>query len=114
MISTHLDFPTEKRSVMILIIEKPNLDRMRQADPITLESKSHGGNIMPKVMFPEALSLLIAYEEDDVELYKVCKENNALKLLKYLGRGRKWDPATDGQVSSFASPAPNLPEKPQP
>ena len=101
MITTHFDIVNERRSVMLIIIEKDNLERMKQADPITIEGRSLGGQIMPKVMFPENLSLLIAYEEDQDELYRVCRTKNALLILGYLERGRRWKPDVDGIVAKL-------------
>ena len=96
MIVSRLNFHHNKSSVLIVIIEKDNLDRMKRADPITIEGASRGGKVMPGILFPDNLSLLIAYEEDDVELYTLAKTGDLSALLHWLERGRKFDPKTDG------------------
>lgn len=83
-------------SFLIIIIERENLDRMREADPITLESKTRGGQILARVANPHNLSIVIAYEEDEVELYKLLRAGDAAAILRYVERGRKWNPETDG------------------
>lgn len=101
MIVATIDLPSPDRTVLVMIIEKDNLDRMRVADPITLESRAMGGHVMPKIRHPENLSLLVAYEEDDVELYKLARAGDMIELLRYLERGRKWKPEMDGKENMF-------------
>jgi hypothetical protein len=97
MIICSIDLPSPDRTVLVIVMEKDNLDRMRRADPITLESRSMGGHVMPKIRHPENLSLLIAYEEDDVALYRLARSGDMLGLLHYLERGRTWKPEVDGK-----------------
>ena len=101
MITARLNFEEEKSSVLLIVFEKDNLERMKQADPITIESPRRGGKIMQGIKYPESLSLLIAYEEDDAELYRLSKAGDLLALLTYLERGRKFDPKTDGADNVF-------------
>jgi hypothetical protein len=101
MIIATVDLPNPDRTILVMIIEKDNLDRMRVGDPITLESRAMGGHVMPKVRYPENLSLLVAYEEDDVELYKLARNGDMLALLRYLERGRTWKPDVDGKKNMF-------------
>jgi hypothetical protein len=86
VIATIFDFEEQEHSVLVLIIEKANLDRMRLGDPITLESRRMGGKVLPTIRFPNNLSLLIAYEEDEIELYRLATKGDARLLMKYLER----------------------------
>lgn len=102
MIITAVDLPNPDRTILVIVIEKDNLDRMKVADPITLESRSMGGHVMPKIRHPENLSLLVAYEEDEVELYKLARAGDLLGLLRYVERGRMWKPEVDGKENIVA------------
>lgn len=104
MIVSRVNLHSERRSVLIVVMEKSNLDRMKLADPITIESAKKGGKVMPALLYPDNLDLLIAYEEDDVELYKHTKSGDLAALLTYLERGRKYDPKTDGPSNIFPIP----------
>jgi hypothetical protein len=99
MIAATLNDDKTFYSVLMVVIEKTNLDRMKLADPITLESIGRGGLILDKIRYPLNFSILIAYEEDDAELYRLAREGNAGEILKWLERGRTWDPKTDGQAN---------------
>jgi hypothetical protein len=95
MILIHLDLPREQRTVFAIVIEKPNLDRMKEGDPVTLEAKAHGG-VLPVPAFPANLSLLIAYLEDASEFYQLAEKRDPALLLEYLERHRQWHPEVDG------------------
>ena len=88
MIAAMVNIRERMQSVLIVVIEKDNLDRMRTGDPATLESLQSGGVLVPP-MFPLNLSMLIFYEEDDVELYTKA-QGDPLEFLRWLERGRKF------------------------
>lgn len=96
MITVPINLPGDQRSILLIVIERENLDRMKKADPITLESGSLGGLVMPLVKYPANLSLLIAYEEDDVELYSLARKNDVFAIVEWLERGKVFDPKMDG------------------
>ena len=104
MIATVFNIDEKQESFLIICFEKDNLERMKQHDPITLESRARGGKILHLAKYPAALSILIAYEEDDVALYKLAKANDAQALLRYLERGRQWRPGLDGVVVNYGKP----------
>lgn len=85
-----LDIDAERRSVIIVVISKANLDRMRNADPITLVSVMEGGK-MPVPKYCQ-LSFVLAYEEDWEALEKIASKEDSLsrEVLLYLGRGYKF------------------------
>jgi len=90
------------RSLLVVTMEKDNLDRMKKADPITLESTLAGG-LLPPPLHPENFSVLFAYEEDDVELYRRAK-GNVGELIRWLERGRTWKEGVDGKKNAFNMP----------
>jgi hypothetical protein len=94
MIVTMVNDPLQKRSILLVIMEQDNVQRMEQADPITLESRRAGG-VLPAPDFPGDFSLLIAYEPDSAELYKRMA-GDRLEFMRWLERGRRWDPEKDG------------------
>lgn len=111
MIAAMVNIRERMQSVLIVVIEKDNLDRMRTGDPATLESLQSGGVLVPP-MFPLNLSMLIAYEEDDVELYTKA-QGDPLEFLRWLERGRKFIKGLDGKenTSSFKSKTTQINEK---
>lgn len=88
-----------QESVLIVVIERDNLERMRTGDPATLESISKGGILVPP-RYPLALSMLVAYEEDDAELYRQAK-GPPLEFLRWLERERKFIKGLDGKENAF-------------
>ena len=102
MIVATVDLANPDRTVLVVVIEKENFDRMQKADPITLESRQQGGKVMPMIRYPENLSILIAYEEDQPELYRIAQAGDLGKLLTFLERNREWKPEVDGQVTHLA------------
>ena len=104
MIMSMVNMPAERRSVLLVVIEKENMERMKEADPVTLESYARGGGLPPPE-FPRNLSLLIAYDEDRPKLYALAKDANkdaagVVALIQYLERGRKYIEGKDG-VENF-------------
>ena len=95
MIMAMVDLPAERRSVLIIVIEADNLERMKKADPISLESALQGGLLRPPA-YPLDFSTLIAYEEDREKLYTMAKAaktpHGVSELFKWLERGRVFDP----------------------
>lgn len=103
MIAAVMNFTDLKRTVIVVVIEPENMDRMRQADPITLETQSLGG-VLPDIQYPTNYGILIAYEPvDEVELYKRARLGGG-ELLSYLERGRKFLRHVDGPEHSFKIP----------
>jgi hypothetical protein len=103
MIAAMLNIDEKQQSIVIVVIEADNLARMKQADPITLASIKAGG-VLVAPRYPANLSLLIAYEEDDAELYRIARSSNTLDLIEYLERGWEFKPAIDGKDKSFHIP----------
>ena len=83
MIAAVINDPKLKRTVIVVVIEADNMQRMKKGDPATLEHRNRGG-ILPTIDYPENYAVLVAYEEDEVELYKKAKTG---ELLQYLERG---------------------------
>ena len=104
MIATVLNVDPIKESFVVVVIQPDNLKRMRRADPITLETvgAKTGGGIMPVVKYPESLSILIAYEEDEPALWKICQSNDPVAMMKYLQRGLKFNRDEDGAARAFS------------
>jgi len=96
MIVIALDIPREQRTVFAIVIEKLNLERMKEGDPVTLESKAFGG-VLPVPTYPANLSLLIAYLEDTKEFYVIAEKRDPRAMLEYLERHRQWQPDVDGR-----------------
>ena len=98
MIATVINHDDSRESIIIVVLEPDNLDRMRRADPVTLETKLSDG-VLDAVKYPDRLRLLIAYEENDVELWKQARSGG---LLHYLLRGVKWLRDLDGSDKAFS------------
>jgi hypothetical protein len=87
----------EQRTVLAIVLEKDNLERMKQGDPATLESVNFGG-VLPAPAYWQRLSILIAYLEDSTEFYEIARRSKAdpVELLRYLEKNRQWRPEVDG------------------
>lgn len=99
MYLTVLDIDAEHRSVIVVVMSKENMDRMRNADPITLISTMEGG-WMPVLKYCQ-ISFILAYEEDWKTLEKVVTAAGATSsaLLRYLRRGYQFSEALgDGKT----------------
>jgi predicted GNAT superfamily acetyltransferase len=101
MIVTLINNDEVQQTYLIVVIEPDNLERMRKADPITFQSNRLKG-ILPEVKYPADLAVLIAYEEDDAELYKLAKDGDFKALASYLTRGYRFDRSEDGAERAFS------------
>ncbi len=73
--------------MLVLILERENLERMRQGDPYDLKL-----NTVPILRIDRRigqLDLVIAYEEDVGTLMAFKEQNNLAGLMQWLERGRK-------------------------
>lgn len=101
MIAFCVDIPEKQRTVYCIVLEKDNLDRMREGDPATLESRISGG-LLPTPRFPGNFCILMAYLEDTREFYEIAHKTKSspLDLLRYLEKNRQWRPEVDGVENS--------------
>ena len=100
MMMTMLNF--DDRSLLVIVIETDNVERMKKADPVTLESRLCGG-ILPEPLFPKNFSILLAYESEDAELYAMAKRP-PWEFVRWLERGRTWRENVDGKKNAFNLP----------
>jgi hypothetical protein len=103
MIVTMLDIDPQEKSILFVVLERPNIERMKVGDPVTLESPLAGG-ILPAPKYPQDFSLCIAYEPDHDELYKMCAKGGK-EFLMWLERGRVFIPGVDGPGKAFKVPS---------
>ncbi|HEY2352010.1 MAG TPA: hypothetical protein VGH83_05835 [Candidatus Acidoferrum sp.] len=101
MIATLIDHDARKESFLIIIIQPDNLERMRKADPITLETKEIKGGLLPTPKYPARLTVVIAYEEDDFEINKLALTGEFSEVLRYIMRGYKFHRDIDGKEHAF-------------
>jgi hypothetical protein len=101
MIAGMINSDELQQSILFVVIERDNLERMKQGDPATLESIMKGGVLLPPRWYMN-FSVLIAYEEDDAELYRHARDGNGLELLQWLERGRKFVKGLDGAENTFS------------
>ncbi len=98
MIATLINNDANQESILVIVIESANLERMKRADPITLETTPLKG-LLPVPKYPERFGVMIAYEEDEVELYKHAAAGT---ILGYIGRGFKFNRDLDGTERAFS------------
>lgn len=96
MIAAMFNFKQIKRSILVVVLEKDNLDRMANADAVTLESKFRAGGALEPPMFPMDYNLIIATEFNKEELYRRAKINSPEEFLAWLERGRAFIKGVDG------------------
>jgi hypothetical protein len=101
MMATLVNNDERQESYILVVIQPDNLERMRKADPITLESVALGG-ILPTAKYPEKLGVLIAYEEDEVALYKAAQSGNFADMIRFVHRGYRFNRDEDGTQRAFS------------
>jgi hypothetical protein len=74
--------------VVVLILEKENLDRMKEADPFDIQFRDYRGHMNIHRPISD-LDFVIAYEEDTNKILDFKRSNDIGALLKWLERGRK-------------------------
>jgi hypothetical protein len=75
------------RTIIIVVIEADNLRRMENADPLTLNPLRFGGLLYP-VMYPANLQIVIAYEPQAGELYRMIENGASARTIReYVERG---------------------------
>jgi hypothetical protein len=101
MMATLVNNDERQESYLIVVLQPDNLARMRKSDPITLETTALGG-ILPTAKYPEKLALLVAYEEDEVALYRAAQTGNLADILQLVNRGYKFKRDDDGTERCFS------------
>lgn len=92
MIFIQLNDDKAKRSMLVLVLEADNFERMKHADPITLMPKACGGFINP-IRYPDGFSFIVAFEDDAGRCYEL--QNDPQALIRHLSRGYDFT-AVDG------------------
>jgi hypothetical protein len=77
--------------VLILILEKENLDRMKEGDPLDFQPKVLDKRFNTNRPIRD-LDIVIAYEEDLKPIMEFQGKDDIDGLLKYLERGRVHKP----------------------
>jgi hypothetical protein len=78
-------------TVLVVVLEKENMDRMRVGDPLDVQFTKYKGRLPIDVPLRN-VDLVIAYEEDLTTIMKFQKEQNLAGLMRYIERGRKIEP----------------------
>jgi hypothetical protein len=86
MVITSMNDRKRKCSLLIIVLDGANLSNIREAIPVTLHVPTDAWKGSPSIDYPSNLELLIAFEEDDEEFYRLASANEPEKLLKYLKR----------------------------
>src|SRR5215831_3656911 len=77
---------------LVMIVEKENLDRMKEGDPLDFQPRS-----LPPGQFNwqraiQELDIIIAYEEDRDAIEGYIRVNDLAGLIAHLERGRRHRP----------------------
>lgn len=100
-----------RESVLFIILERDNLDRMKKADPITLSTEGLKG-ILPSPKYPDRMGVMVAYEEDEVAVYQLAQSGDTHAMFQYVMRGYKWKRDLDGDHNAFKIPRNENPQTP--
>jgi hypothetical protein len=73
--------------VIVLVLEKENLDRMRQGDPFDMKTCDYLRPVMGHYSARE-IDFVIAYEEDTSKILDFAQRKDIAGLMSYLERGR--------------------------
>jgi hypothetical protein len=89
MITTIANIDEQQQTIIVIVLQPSNLERMRQADPVTMESKALYGS-METIKYPDRVRIMVAYEEDQSELYsKMAQQDQS--FIEYLMRGYQYE-----------------------
>jgi hypothetical protein len=77
--------------VLVMVLEKENLDRMRQGDPLDFQPRLMGQRLNPTRSIRD-LDIIIAYEEDLGPIMEFQRTNNLMGLIAYIQRGSRQQP----------------------
>src|SRR5512146_3050721 len=81
--------------VFVVILERENLERMREGDPFDVQLRAYAP-FMSVGRPLRDLDIVIAYEEDREALIGFKKRDDIAGLLQWLERGRKRKPGDAG------------------
>lgn len=87
IIPFEIHHPERGPLVVVMVLEKDNLARMKQADPFDLNFKNYPVSLTHRLI--QEVDFVIAYEEDRDQIMKFKKSNDIPGLLLWLERGRK-------------------------
>jgi hypothetical protein len=87
VIPVRVSRPERGAQVFIVVLNKENLDRMKEADPFDLQMKAYR-QVVDTDQKLVNLDLVIAYEEDTAELERMAKAGDIAGLIAYIERGR--------------------------
>lgn len=73
--------------VLVMVLEKENLDRMRDGDPLDFQPRNLGKRLNQFRQVRD-LDIIIAYEEDLTKLMDFQRRQDLPGLIAYLERGR--------------------------
>jgi hypothetical protein len=101
MILIPFDMDAQQESGIVVIIERDNLDRMMQADPITLQTATDArAGFLKPIKYPQKFSVMIAYEEDSGLLYQLAQAGDVRALIQHIQRGYQFKD-NDGRRGYF-------------
>ncbi len=89
MFIMNFDDDRAQESYMVVVLEPEQLGRMKQGDPVTIQPMSEGGR-MPVIKYPAKFGLLVAYEEQAGECYRLIQSKDYAGLLRHIWRGYKF------------------------
>jgi len=75
-------------TILVVILDRDNLDRMREGDPFDLRTIAYGDHL-PLDRPIRDLDIVIAYEEDVEPLLKFKETGDLAGLWRHLERGRR-------------------------
>lgn len=75
--------------LLVMVLEKENLDRMREGDPLDFQPRVLGRQWMAAHRNIRELDIIIAYEEDLKPILEFQRRQDLSGLLAYIERGRK-------------------------
>lgn len=93
MLFLQVDNDAHQETTIFVVLETPNVERMAQADPVTLNSLEYGGFIRP-VKYPQRTQLIVCYEPNSEQMHAMASMGGTAELVRYLMRGYNFDTKT--------------------
>src|SRR3974390_1432810 len=106
MITAMLDSDEKRESILFVVLEPPTIKRLEEGVVTMILSEREGGNLgIPAPKYPRALSLVIGYEPDDLEAFRMAR-GDTKELQEWLLGGGKFIEGVDKDDGSTNSEHP--------
>lgn len=97
MITAMLDSDEKHESILFIVLEPPAMKRLKDGVATRIQSERSGG-LLPAPKYPKALSVVIGYEPDELEAFRMAR-GTTTELQNWMVRGGEFVEGVDDEVA---------------